>query len=73
MYRWCTARTNIDLDDEACACVMRRYGLATKRDAVNYALRELAGLMSLDEARGMRGSGWVGDLGEMRAGTTSTA
>ena len=34
-------RTNIDIDDEACAEVMRRYGLSTKREAVNFALRIL--------------------------------
>ena len=61
------SRTNIDLDDEACATVMRRYGLVTKRDAVNLALRLLAAEpLSVDEARGMRGAGWEGDLAEMR-------
>jgi Arc/MetJ family transcription regulator len=63
------ARTNIDLDDEACRAVMRRYHLATKRDAVNFALRTLAAEpLDLDEARRLRGSGWVGDLEDMRAG-----
>ncbi|MCY4621286.1 MAG: type II toxin-antitoxin system VapB family antitoxin [bacterium] len=61
-------RTNIDIDDEACASVMRHYGLRTKRDAVNLALRTLAvEPMTLEEARAMRGSGWDGDLDEMRA------
>jgi Arc/MetJ family transcription regulator len=64
------ARTNIDIDEEACAKVMRRYGLRTKRDAVNFALRELATEMTLEEARAMEGSGWVGDLDEMRATRT---
>ncbi|MFT4028816.1 MAG: type II toxin-antitoxin system VapB family antitoxin [Protaetiibacter sp.] len=36
------ARTNIDIDEEACALVMRQKGFATKRDAVNYALRRAA-------------------------------
>lgn len=67
MYRWCMARTNVDIDDEACAIVMRRYHLATKRDAINFALRTLAAEpLELDEARKMRGAGWVGDLDEMR-------
>ena len=66
----CMARTNIDIDEDACAKVMRRYGLRTKRDAVNFALRELAAGMTLEEARAMRGSGWVGDLDEMRATRT---
>ena len=63
------ARTNIDIDDEACQAVMRRYHLATKRDAVNFALRTLAAEpLDLGEARRLRGSGWVGDLDDMRAG-----
>ena len=41
VYDWCMARTNIDIDDEACERVMRRYGLRTKREAVNLALRNL--------------------------------
>ena len=61
------SRTNIDLDDDACREVMRRYGLRTKRDAVNYALRQLAAEpMGLADARAMRGSGWDGDLSQMR-------
>jgi Arc/MetJ family transcription regulator len=64
------ARTNIDIDEEACARVMRRYGLRTKRDAVNFALRQQAAEMTLEEARAMRGSGWIGDLEEMRATRT---
>ena len=67
MYRWCMARTNVDIDDEACAIVMQRYHLATKRDAINFALRTLAAEpLELDEARKMRGAGWVGNLDEMR-------
>ena len=46
---------------------MRRYGLSTKREAVNMALRRVAGRpMTLEEARAMRGTGWEGDLEEMR-------
>ena len=63
------SRTNLNIDDEACAAVMRRYRLETKREAVNFALRMLAAEpLGLDEARGLRGSGWEGDLEEMRAG-----
>ncbi len=62
-------RTNIDLDDEACAAVMQRFRLETKRDAVNLALRRLAAIpLDLEEARSLRGSGWEGDLEEMRTG-----
>ena len=61
------SRTNVDINDEACAAVMRRYRLASKREAVNLALRLLAAEpLHLDEARRLRGSGWVGDLEEMR-------
>jgi Arc/MetJ family transcription regulator len=62
------ARTNIDLDDDACRAVMERYRLATKRDAVNFALRIVAAEpLDLDEARRLRGSGWDGELDEMRS------
>ena len=62
------ARTNIDLDDDACEAVMRRYRLSSKRDAVNFALRTVAGeALDLDQARRLRGSGWDGDLDELRA------
>lgn len=68
VYDWCMARTNIDIDDEACAVVMRRYHLATKREAVNFALRLLAvEPLGLEEARRLRGSGWEGDLDDLRA------
>lgn len=66
------SRTNIDIDDDACDTVMRRYRLETKRDAVNFALRTLAAEpLSLDEARKVRGTGWVGDINEIRASRTS--
>ncbi len=62
------SRTNVDIDDQACAEVMRRYRLATKREAVNYALRTLAAEpASIDEARSLRGIGWEGDLDAMRS------
>jgi Arc/MetJ family transcription regulator len=63
------ARTNIDIDEDACAMVMRRYGLTTKRDAVNFALRSVAREiepMTVEEMRAMRGTGWDGDLAAMR-------
>ena len=69
VYGLCMSRTNIDVDEEACLSVMRRYQLRTKRDAVNFALRTLAAeMLELDEARRMRGTGWEGDLDEMRRG-----
>jgi len=66
------SRTNIDIDDDACQAVMDRYHLRSKRDAVNYALRLVAGeALDLDDARGLRGSGWHGDLDELRQSRTA--
>ena len=65
----------VDIDAQACAKVMRRYGFRTKQEAVNYALRLVAAEpaphehASLEEARSMRGMGWEGDLKSMRAFT----
>ena len=65
-------RTNIDIDDEACAVVMDRYRLATKRDAVNFALRTLAAEpLDLEAAREMRGTGWDEDLDGLRSSRTN--
>ena len=61
------ARTNIDIDESACQAVMDRFHLSTKREAVNFALRSLAvEPMTVNEALAQRGSGWEGDLDEMR-------
>jgi len=71
VYRWCMSRTNIDVDDAACRAVMDRYQLDSKREAVNFALRRLAAEpLDLDDARRMRGTGWDGNLDEMRASRT---
>jgi Arc/MetJ family transcription regulator len=68
VYPRCMSRTNIDLDDNACRVVMERYHLSTKREAVNFALRTVAAEpLGLDQARRLRGSGWDGDLDQMRA------
>ena len=72
VYHWCVARTNIDIDETACAAIMRRYHLSSKRAAVNFALRSLAAEpMDIDDARAMRGSGWEGDLDDLRASRVS--
>lgn len=63
------SRTNIDLDDALVERVMKLYRLNTKKDAVNYALRVAAGApMTLEEILAMEGSGWDGDLDELRGG-----
>lgn len=51
------SRTNIDIDDELVHRVMVQYHLKTKREAVDYALRHLAGQpMTKEEALAMCGS-----------------
>lgn len=64
-------RTNIDIDDALVAEVMRRYGLRTKREAVDFALRRTVGAPVTPEfLRSVRGIGWGGDLDELRAGAS---
>jgi Arc/MetJ family transcription regulator len=56
-----------DIDDAACQLVMDYHHLGSKREAVTDALRLAAEeALDLEEARAMRGSGWEGDLDEMR-------
>ena len=46
------ARTNIEIDDGYVQTIMDRYGVRTKTDAVDLALRHLAGQpMTREEAR----------------------
>jgi Arc/MetJ family transcription regulator len=70
VYGWCMSRvrTNIEIEDSYLRVVMERYGLSTKTEAVDLALRHLAGQpMSREEALGMRGAraieGVPGDVG----------
>ena len=50
-------RTNIEIEDTYLRIVMDRYGLHTKTEAVELALRHLAGQpMSREEALAMRGA-----------------
>ena len=66
------ARTNVVLDDRLIERVMQCYGLRTKREAIDFALRRT--LSASDEphadaharALALEGSGWDGDLDEMR-------
>jgi Arc/MetJ family transcription regulator len=63
-------RTNIEMDEGLVAEAMRRYGLPSKRAAVDFALRRLVGeSMTRDEALEMQGTGWEGDLEELRRDT----
>ncbi len=60
-------RTNIDIDDHLMAEAMEALGARTKREAVDKALRDVVRmkrqLQAWDE---LRGSGWDGDLDDMR-------
>lgn len=68
VYDWCMGRTNIVLDDELVAEVMRRFNVSTKKDAVDLALRRLIGVPLTPEFfRELRGIGWGGDLNAMRS------
>jgi Arc/MetJ family transcription regulator len=50
-------RTNIEIDDHYVEAIMDRFGVRTKTDEVDLALRHLAGQpMTRDEALAMRGS-----------------
>ena len=50
-------RTNIEIEDDYLQAVMDRFGLRTKTEAVDLALRHLAGQpMTREEALSMRGA-----------------
>jgi Arc/MetJ family transcription regulator len=56
-------RTNIEIEDTYLRIVMDRYGLHTKTEAVDLALRHLAGQpMSREEALAMRGAHAIDEL-----------
>lgn len=60
VYSQSVARTNIDIDNALVAKVMQRYGLSTKREAVDFALRRLAGpTMTREELLAMQGAGLI--------------
>jgi Arc/MetJ family transcription regulator len=56
-------RTNIEIDDQYVETIMDRFGVRTKTDAVDLALRHLAGQpMTREEALAMRGSHAIGAI-----------
>ena len=58
-------RTNIEIEDDYLRAVMDRYGVHTKTEAVDLALRHLAGQpMSRDEALAMRGAHAIVEIPE---------
>lgn len=59
VYHLCMARvrTNIEIEDTHLRAIMDRFGVHTKTEAVDLALRHLAGQpMTRDEALAMRGA-----------------
>jgi Arc/MetJ family transcription regulator len=59
-------RTNIVVDESLVEKVMRLYRLPTKRAAIDFALRRVAGSDDRSLIRALHGSGWDGDLEAMR-------
>jgi Arc/MetJ family transcription regulator len=56
-------RTNIEIEETYLRAVMDRYGLRTKTEAVDLALRHLAGQpMTRQEALAMEGAHAIGDI-----------
>ncbi len=56
-------RTNIEIEDDYVQVIMDRYGVRTKTEAVELALRHLAGQpMTRDQALSMRGAHAIGEL-----------
>ena len=67
VYSWCMARmrTNIVIEDRYVRTIMDRYGLRTKTEVVDLALRHLAGQpMSRTEALAMRGVHAIDEIPE---------
>jgi Arc/MetJ family transcription regulator len=56
-------RTNIEIEDTYLQTIMDRFGLRTKTEAVDLALRHLAGQpMTREEALAMRGAHAIGEV-----------
>lgn len=56
-------RTNIEIEDRYVEAIMDRFGIRTKTEVVDLALRHLAGQpMTRDEALAMRGSRSIGEV-----------
>lgn len=67
VYKGVVTRTNIEIDDVLMDRAMRLYRLRSKREAVDLALRRLVGEpMAKEEMLASEGSGWTGDLAEIR-------
>lgn len=65
VYHTCMSRvrTNIEIEDRYVQAIMDRYGVRTKTEAVELALRHLAGQpMTRDEAVAMHGAHALAEL-----------
>lgn len=66
-------RTNIEIEDSYVQTIMARYGLRTKTEAVELALRHLAGQpMTREEALAMRGAHAIEEVPEDTAAARNT-
>ncbi|MFN2337745.1 MAG: type II toxin-antitoxin system VapB family antitoxin [Gammaproteobacteria bacterium] len=64
-----TVRTNIVLDNRLVEAGLKATGLKTRRELVDFALRELLRHKQQQKLLGLKGKvKWEGDLAEMRAG-----
>ncbi len=56
-------RTNIEIEDTYVQAIKERYGLRTKTEAVDLALRTMAGQpMTTEEAMAMHGANAIGEV-----------
>ena len=65
VYLRCMAkvRTNIEIEDVHIEAIKKRYGVHTKTEAVDLALRHLAGQpMTREQALAMRGAHAIGEV-----------
>ena len=65
VYHWCMtrSRTNIEIENTYVEAIMDRYGARTKTEAVEFALRHLAGQpMTREQALEMRGAHALGEV-----------
>ena len=65
-------RTNIEIEDDYLRAIMDRYGVHTKTEAVDLALRHLAGQpFSREEALAMRGARATDQVSQRRGWNSS--
>ena len=62
-------RTNIELDEKLMKEAMKLTHMSTKKELVNYALKELVSRLKRKKLLEFEGKvEWIGNLGEMRKG-----